>query len=242
MRTCNKCLRVLSPDAFDWRTDTNNGRRRRNSCRECYRTPAQSKVVRYEPGRRELTRLNARGLSRCSRCKETKPIPMFTKLHGGVGPYCRKCMCISAKEYRDSRTPEQKKKISAYTVQWRNADPARVLRRRLEQRRRSQLRRTASGQVRRGDTARSISKWLGCTSKEFHSYIEAQFRDGMTWENMDKWEIDHVVPLFHIDPMDEEAMKKAWHYSNMRPLWAKDNRSRPKRIERVTHQPELLFG
>jgi hypothetical protein len=43
----------------------------------------------------------------------------------------------------------------------------------------------------------------------------------MTWENMGKWHVDHIVPVNHFlneDPHDLNCN----HYKNLRPLWAKD--------------------
>ena len=66
---------------------------------------------------------------------------------------------------------------------------------------------------------------LGCTMAEFVAYIESLWSDGMTWENWarDGWHIDHIMPLSAFDLSDEDQVKVACHYTNLRPLWAKDN-------------------
>jgi hypothetical protein len=33
------------------------------------------------------------------------------------------------------------------------------------------------------------------TLAELERHIERQFSNGMTWENMGKWHLDHVLPL-----------------------------------------------
>jgi predicted nucleic acid-binding Zn ribbon protein len=69
---------------------------------------------------------------------------------------------------------------------------------------------------------------LGCSIGELICHIESQFEDGMTWENhgINGWHIDHIVPLCSFDLTDEEQLKKAIHYTNLRPLWGTENRKK----------------
>lgn len=73
---------------------------------------------------------------------------------------------------------------------------------------------------------------LGCTIKEFVSYIESLWTDGMSWENWsrDGWHIDHIIPLASFDLADEDQRLKACHFSNLRPLWAKENMSKGSKV------------
>jgi hypothetical protein len=66
---------------------------------------------------------------------------------------------------------------------------------------------------------------LGCTLEFFVQYIESQFTPEMTWENHGHttWHIDHIIPISTFDLTDEEQLKKACHYTNMRPLKASEN-------------------
>jgi hypothetical protein len=47
----------------------------------------------------------------------------------------------------------------------------------------------------------------------------------MTWENWSKygWHIDHIKPLSSFNLTDYEQLKMACHYTNLQPMWAKDN-------------------
>ena len=64
---------------------------------------------------------------------------------------------------------------------------------------------------------------LGCTYEELKQHIESKFIDGMSWENMGKWHIDHIVPLSAFDLSTKENQMIAFNYKNLQPLWAIDN-------------------
>lgn len=74
---------------------------------------------------------------------------------------------------------------------------------------------------------------LGCPIDEFRSYLEMQFLPGMTWDNYGRygWHIDHIIPLSYFDFTDPEQQRRAWHYTNLRPLWATDNWRKQNKIE-----------
>lgn len=64
---------------------------------------------------------------------------------------------------------------------------------------------------------------LGCSIEELKSFLTLKFLDGMTWENHGKWHIDHKRPCASFNLVDPAEQKLAFHYSNLQPLWAKDN-------------------
>lgn len=47
----------------------------------------------------------------------------------------------------------------------------------------------------KGNKELSFSDYLGCNIVTFREHISSQFLEGMTWENYDKWHIDHKIPL-----------------------------------------------
>jgi aspartyl-tRNA synthetase len=67
----------------------------------------------------------------------------------------------------------------------------------------------------------STLKYVGCSLDELKLHIERQFCDGMTWDNRNEWHIDHIVPL--ATAKTEQDVIALNHFSNLRPLWAKDN-------------------
>ena len=69
----------------------------------------------------------------------------------------------------------------------------------------------------------SAVKLLGCTVEQATSYLASKFKKGMTWDNHGKWHIDHIQPLSSFNLEDSSQLSQACHYTNLQPLWAKDN-------------------
>ena len=73
---------------------------------------------------------------------------------------------------------------------------------------------------------------LGCSVAELKLHLENQFQPGMTWDNWSYtgWHIDHITPLSSFDLTDREQFLKACHFTNLRPLWAKDNLAKSGKV------------
>ena len=71
----------------------------------------------------------------------------------------------------------------------------------------------------------NVWEYLSFTPDELMSQFESQFTDGMSWDNMDEWHIDHIRPVssFNFDSTDHPDFKKCWALNNLQPLWAADN-------------------
>ena len=66
---------------------------------------------------------------------------------------------------------------------------------------------------------------LGCSIEKFRDHLEVRFVSNMSWINYGHkgWHIDHIVPLSSFDLTDPKQFREACHYTNLQPLWAKDN-------------------
>ena len=87
------------------------------------------------------------------------------------------------------------------------------------------LRRRLSHILSRKYRSGSAVRDLGCTLNFLKTYLESKFKPGMTWENWttNGWHLDHIIPLKVFNLTDKEQFLKACHYTNLQPLWAKDN-------------------
>lgn len=83
------------------------------------------------------------------------------------------------------------------------------------------------------------SAMLGCDWPTLKLHIEQQFLPKMNWGNRNLWHIDHYHPLDDAKNMDE--VMKLSHYTNLRPMWAKDNQKKSSLLCPKGHQIPLLL-
>jgi len=81
--------------------------------------------------------------------------------------------------------------------------------------------------------------YFGCSEEELAKHIEKQFRNGMSWQNRSQWHVDHIIPLSAFNLCDERQMLMANHFTNLQPLWAKENLMKRDKIL-SSHQLALL--
>lgn len=80
---------------------------------------------------------------------------------------------------------------------------------------------------------RSWQDVVGYTLEQLRAHLEAQFLPGMSWENIGKWHIDHIVPVaaFKFTSVKDAEFLACWALSNLRPLWDLENRTKGARRE-----------
>ena len=191
----------------------------------------------------------------CSKCKENKPLDCYYK----VGHVCKACKCVQAKKIYEANpekgrarsrkwtqnNPEkkrarEKKYYEANPEKWKKRHAANRDKRnaRIRHRRKTdpvfattqRLRCRMRNWLRRGKKSASTQNLVGCTFKECKQWLENQFVDGMSWENRDKWHIDHMMPLKTFNVLDPEQQRIACHYTNLQPLWGPENISQGSKI------------
>ena len=113
---------------------------------------------------------------------------------------------------------ENREKIAAKNRKRYANDPAYAMSRRLRNRMASAVK--AAGL---GKKCASSSKLLGISYQGLKEWLEAQFTEGMTWENRSDWHVDHRVPCDAFDLTVEENQRICFWYKNLQPLWAEEN-------------------
>ncbi len=124
------------------------------------------------------------------------------------------------------RTPEQLEKFREYQrIYWRERrrkDP--ILR--LTHSNRTRIRQALNGIYK----SESSLVLIGCTTEQLKLHIESLFQEGMNWLNYGEWEVDHIRPCSSFDLNDPLMQKQCFHYTNLQPLWKKDNRLKSDKI------------
>lgn len=132
------------------------------------------------------------------------------------------------KEYREQNRETYLNKKKQYFQKYKNKHAKYV----SERRRRdptykllSNLRRRVSGLLKGLNKSEKTLQLTGCSMEELWVHLERQFTQGMTKENHGKygWHVDHIRPCSSFDLSDIEQQKLCFHYTNLQPLWAKDN-------------------
>eukprot|EP00732_Lithocolla_globosa_P003765 Lithocolla_globosa_v1_NODE_3157_length_1747_cov_96.966312.p1 type:complete len:326 gc:universal NODE_3157_length_1747_cov_96.966312:1209-232(-) len=75
--------------------------------------------------------------------------------------------------------------------------------------------------------------YLGADIQTIKDHIERTFEIGMTWENIGKWHIDHIVPIKYSEdgkpPSHMEQIRRR-HYKNLQAMWGEENISKGNRF------------
>jgi len=67
---------------------------------------------------------------------------------------------------------------------------------------------------------------IGCSIHQLKLHLERQFRPGMSWDNYGQWHVDHIRPCASFDLSKRGDQQQCFHYTNLQPLWARDNYSK----------------
>jgi hypothetical protein len=85
--------------------------------------------------------------------------------------------------------------------------------------------------------SKSFKDLVGKDPDELRTYIESKFKKGMTWENI---HIDHIIPCSTFDMKNEEEQQKCFHWSNLQPLFAKDNLKKGNKLNYIVLYEDVV--
>ena len=68
---------------------------------------------------------------------------------------------------------------------------------------------------------------------ELIKHIESKFKDGMSWDNIESWHLDHIIPkqAFKYESIDDGEFKMCWSLVNLQPMWAEDNLEKSSKFD-----------
>lgn len=82
---------------------------------------------------------------------------------------------------------------------------------------------------------------IGCKMEHLVKHLESRFSKGMNWDNHgSEWHIDHIIPCSSFDFTNESHILQCSHYSNLQPLWARDNYAKSDNITSSTQMAMRL--
>jgi hypothetical protein len=126
-------------------------------------------------------------------------------------------------EYQSAYRSSHKELIAARESDRIKNDPIH----RLKHYTRSRIRIALKGNRKSGRTP----ALLGCSIAQLVTWLESQFRPGMTWDNYGPvWHVDHKRPCASFDLADPEQQKACFNYQNLQPLFAEENLSKHAKL------------
>lgn len=190
----------------------------------------------------------------CTKCGDIKKLDEFNwrnKARGTKTSQCKSCAC----EYRHAHYKKNKEKEKAYqktyyeankeqcrrvNKKWIMANPHYFNEWRKKQYAtniqfviRTRLRAICKWAIKQNSKSAKTMELLGCSCDEFIEYwmpllerIKAKEQDFLTG----KVHIDHIKPCSSFDLTDPQQQATCFHYTNLQPLWAKDNIRKSNKI------------
>lgn len=228
--------KLSSEASYVWMTDASNSMNYFRVLPENINSYLEKGFIMYE--------------KKCGTCKKDKPLNEFYKnkrLHDGLENRCKSCQRKYAKKYykknRDYTIQktldwyyENTERAKSNYIKYRESNREKIRNYRLEWERNNwknnsqyKIKKALSSRIRtavkkcKGQKSASTIELLGAPIEKVREYLENQFQPGMTWDNHGEWHIDHIKPCVSFDLTKEEEQRRCFHYTNLQPLWAKDN-------------------
>jgi len=221
-RECSKCKLVKPLEQFPNDPRCSDGKR--NSCKVCRLkqwVPEENEILTcFTCGERKLhTLFSMHGKQKPHECKTCKNTREFNKRNADRETYNRKQREDWAKN-NEKRNETRRKNLQRR----RDEDPQYNIKMALHVRLYDAVKRQ------KGIKSFKTNELLGCSVDQLCTFLEAEFTDGMAWENYGQWHIDHIRPCASFDLTIPEEQRKCFHWTNLQPLWALDNMRKGAKI------------
>lgn len=216
---CNKCIVEKDIANFNFRSDVGKYRK---TCQDCRNTHRRSKRAENSDHARKVAK-DWYANNKEKVCNQRKEYYKSNKdkilrvrsvyVHNNLDK-----VSATNKTWRDKNKDYLREYMAKY-VAYRSEND-------LEFKIKTRIRQRLGKAIKRNYKSSSAIILLGCSISYFKRYLESKFQDNMTWENYGDWHMDHIIPLSKFDLTNNEHLLKACHYTNLQPLWAKDNISK----------------
>jgi len=248
-KICYKCKEEKEIQNFYPHKTNKDGHR--SYCKQC-QSIKSLKTIHNE---QRIIELGNQHKKRCPKCHKVKKFNEFGKSINrmfGIAIYCKQCISVLGVKNREQNNKRcrlwgvrNKEKISKYNKKWNKKN--RLYYKKYNKKRKKEdvcyrIRMNLSARltqtVQNNRKSASILKLIGCDLNYLKKYLEEQFFDGMSWDNYGYWgwHIDHIRPCASFDLSKPEEQRKCFHYSNLQPLWAKDNLSKGSKYTALDKQ------
>lgn len=171
----------------------------------------------------------------CSGCLIFKTLENFhkdkrkNKYSFQVSSRCKSCYIGIKAEWRERfKERNRLQRMSSDEKEKKNERERRKYKNNPNYRLERRLRTRVYKMIRKGTRSVRTQELLGADYLTIKNHLESQFKPGMTWESRD-WHIDHRRPCASFDLTKESEQRICFHYTNLQPLWAKENFSKGKK-------------
>jgi len=221
-KTCSKCGAFKASKYFafikegDWRLNS--------ACKECryaaakvWREKNKEHIRNYQNNHRKKPEVAAKRKIESAKIRRKKGILERTRLHDDE---IKRRAVIRATKYQAAN----KGKVKLYKKLYE-----RKRRKNIEYRILKNYRKRVWDALKGNCKSSGTKELVGCSIEFLLLHLRSLFTDGMTMDNYGEWHVDHRIPCASFDMADQADIKKCFHYSNLQPLWAKDNMSKGKK-------------
>jgi hypothetical protein len=224
--------------------------RRRGQWREANRERERDKHRKYAEEKRDQINEWSREYRR-RRNRRAKKIDSEYLSEGTLTEYQRRYyeanrdrLREQSREYREKNKP----RVAEATKRWRIENRQKINARLAQIRRQNPtirlvvyVRNRITKALRLAETSKAASthEYVGMSGPELMAYLLAHRngRPGFTADNYGTvWHCDHIRPLASFDLTDHRQAKKAFHYSNLQPMEAKENLSKGAMFDGRRHR------
>lgn len=229
MKKCSSCKLYKDFDHFSKRIDSKDGYK--GICKKCRNEKSKSQSKKYYKKNRDslLNKSKERKSKNADPNSKIRTIRRMTESCDDHHSVCTKCMTIKQSN-NFTKDNSRKNGISAHCNDCKNThrkirktnDPLFKLSTNIRSMLSTYIK---SNGIKKIKTSEEI---LGCNFNQLKIYLESKFLDGMNWVNYGEWHIDHIIPISYAK--SELEIYELNHYSNLQPLWSKDNLSKGNRF------------